>query len=226
MPEDVSNGIFGQQDDSTRHAYQSGFVSSAKSPRDKFLHDNPEYGYGKGAMSADYDSRKSRLVDSIRERDFPHLRQREVSTTSNEACGLDQQGIVYLDHAGATLYSVTQLRGVMNELLGSLNGNPHSQVGVPCECTKNTDREYSLSPRPDLMTCGTLSETETSQFGGIIIVGCSMFLYKGYTLDVRWCDRQLRFHSRNCAASPKLSSCVNLLDLLHCNGEPLQNPKM
>ncbi|URE41451.1 hypothetical protein MUK42_33043 [Musa troglodytarum] len=37
------------------------------------------------------------------------------------------QGLVYLDHAGATLYSEAQIEAVAKDLTSSVYGNPHSQ---------------------------------------------------------------------------------------------------
>lgn len=66
--------------------------------------------------------RKKLLVDNIRERDFPHLLQRERQQGDG--------GLVYLDHAGATLYGASQLRDVTESLLKTVHGNPHSQVSM------------------------------------------------------------------------------------------------
>ncbi|KAG7386443.1 hypothetical protein PHYPSEUDO_000272 [Phytophthora pseudosyringae] len=61
------------------------------------------YGYG---------GRASLRVDEMRAEEFPHL-----------------HGSVYLDHAGATMYSKTQLDAAFQELQGGLFANPHSATG-------------------------------------------------------------------------------------------------
>lgn len=43
----------------------------------------------------------------------------------------------YLDHAGATLYSDTQMKNIANELCQSLYANPHS-IGTAANVTKET----------------------------------------------------------------------------------------
>lgn len=74
-------------------------------------------------------SEQRRLVDSIREHDFPHLLQQHGSTRRGSlAIGSGRRGLVYLDHAGATLYSASQVREATEGLLGAVHGNPHSQV--------------------------------------------------------------------------------------------------
>ena len=50
-----------------------------------------------------------RLTDCFVAEEFPHLR-----------------GQTYLDHAGAGLYSKSQIDGVREELMSRLAGNPHS----------------------------------------------------------------------------------------------------
>lgn len=108
----------------------------------KFVAKHPEYGYGY-ASNPDSSSHQQQhpmvpsrilapeqkhdetphggiqklVVDSIREKDFPHLLQQHGSS-----------GLVYLDHAGATLYGASQLREATESLLKTVHGNPHSQV--------------------------------------------------------------------------------------------------
>lgn len=51
-------------------------------------------------------------------------RQRQQQQQQQQTCDL-----VYLDHAGATLFGVSQLREAMEPLFaGTVHGNPHSQV--------------------------------------------------------------------------------------------------
>ncbi|KAG8653142.1 molybdenum cofactor sulfurase isoform X2 [Manihot esculenta] len=65
----------------------------------EFGHD---YGYPNGPKS----------IDEIRATEFKRL---------------DQSGLVYLDHAGATLYSELQLEAIFKDLNSRVYGNPHSQ---------------------------------------------------------------------------------------------------
>ena len=51
----------------------------------------------------------SRLTESFLDEEFPHL-----------------EGRTYLDHAGAGLYSKSQIDGVRDQLMSRLAGNPHS----------------------------------------------------------------------------------------------------
>ncbi|KAE9360963.1 Molybdenum cofactor sulfurase [Phytophthora fragariae] len=62
------------------------------------------YGYGRG--------QEALRIDEMRASEFPHMR-----------------GSVYLDHAGATMYSKTQLDAAFHELQGGLFPNPHSAIG-------------------------------------------------------------------------------------------------
>ncbi|CAM9811333.1 unnamed protein product, partial [Phaeothamnion confervicola] len=48
-------------------------------------------------------------------------------------------GLVYLDHAGATLYGASQLRDAMSSLLTHVHGNPHSQGPVSSVTAARTD---------------------------------------------------------------------------------------
>ncbi|GMF25310.1 unnamed protein product [Phytophthora lilii] len=62
------------------------------------------YGYGRGQAAL--------RIDEMRANDFPQMR-----------------GSVYLDHAGATMYSKTQLDAAFQELQSGLFTNPHSAAG-------------------------------------------------------------------------------------------------
>ncbi|QCD85590.1 molybdenum cofactor sulfurase isoform X3 [Vigna unguiculata] len=71
--------------------------------KEEFLRDFGEhYGYPKGPKS----------IDQIRATEFKRLQF---------------QDLVYLDHAGATLYSDLQMESVFNDLTSNVYGNPHSQ---------------------------------------------------------------------------------------------------
>ncbi|KAL4161092.1 hypothetical protein PRNP1_001648 [Phytophthora ramorum] len=61
------------------------------------------YGYGGGTTLR---------IDDMRSTEFPHM-----------------EGSVYLDHAGATMYSKTQLDAAFQELNAGLFTNPHSAIG-------------------------------------------------------------------------------------------------
>lgn len=128
--------------------------SEVTSAYDRFLAENPQYGYGscQGSRSAEVGSgRQGRLIDQIREEEFPLLRH-PFSTT----------GAVYLDHAGATLYGKTQLRNAIEPLSQAVHGNPHSQARVGLGA-----REYTLlwaaqpilTPCPDALSGGSIRTT-------------------------------------------------------------------
>lgn len=69
--------------------------------KDEFLKEfGDDYGYPNGPKS----------VDEIRATEFKRL-----------------EGLVYLDHAGATLYSESQMEAVFKDLTSNVYGNPHSQ---------------------------------------------------------------------------------------------------
>ncbi|CAJ1978203.1 unnamed protein product, partial [Sphenostylis stenocarpa] len=71
--------------------------------KEEFLRDFGEhYGYPNGPKS----------IDQIRATEFKRLQF---------------QDLVYLDHAGATLYSDLQMESVFNDLTNNVYGNPHSQ---------------------------------------------------------------------------------------------------
>ncbi|KAF5730824.1 molybdenum cofactor sulfurase [Tripterygium wilfordii] len=70
--------------------------------KEEFLKEYGEdYGYPNGPKS----------IDEIRATEFKRL----------------QNGTVYLDHAGATLYSELQMEAILKDLTSSVYGNPHSQ---------------------------------------------------------------------------------------------------
>lgn len=104
-----------------------------------FVRSNPEYGYRSAVEFTDAGDGLPRLpIDSIRERDFPSLLQPATDATATTPTRRRRQqhqqqqqqvDLVYLDHAGATLFGVSQLREAMEPLLaGAVHGNPHSQV--------------------------------------------------------------------------------------------------
>lgn len=122
-----------------------------------FLERNPSYGYGDGdgenglsggdaplssavaaaeaaaaAMSATSGATSfRRRIDSIREHEFSRLLHPMTASTPRKKVNGSRTdaGLVYLDHAGATLYGESQLRQAMEPLLAAVHGNPHSQVG-------------------------------------------------------------------------------------------------
>ncbi|TXG71213.1 hypothetical protein EZV62_006148 [Acer yangbiense] len=72
------------------------------SDKEEFLKEfGADYGYPDGPKS----------VDEIRATEFKRL----------------ENGTVYLDHAGATLYSELQMEAVFRDLTANVYGNPHSQ---------------------------------------------------------------------------------------------------
>uniref|UniRef100_K3WYH6 Molybdenum cofactor sulfurase n=1 Tax=Globisporangium ultimum (strain ATCC 200006 / CBS 805.95 / DAOM BR144) TaxID=431595 RepID=K3WYH6_GLOUD len=78
---------------------------AACSSKGAFLRAFPQYGYGKD----DAHKEKQLAIDRMRAQEFAHM-----------------EGSVYLDHAGATMYSSVQLQRVFAELSTGLYGNPHS----------------------------------------------------------------------------------------------------
>ena len=104
-----------------------------------FVRTNPAYGYTSAAGAAASVGQGRLKIDSIRQLDFPSLLQplvgaAEVSPAQQDRQQQQQQqqqrkDLVYLDHAGATLFGASQLREAMEPLLaGAVHGNPHSQV--------------------------------------------------------------------------------------------------
>lgn len=108
-----------------------------------FVRNNPVYGYTSVADAATSAGQDQLKIDRIREVDFPTLLQPLVGAAEPSAAREEQQqeqhryqqhqqqprGLVYLDHAGATLFGASQLRQSMEPLLaGTVHGNPHSQV--------------------------------------------------------------------------------------------------
>eukprot|EP00898_Chlorokybus_atmophyticus_P006297 jgi/Chlat1/6669/Chrsp49S06159 len=88
------------------NATSSKTISSAASAaaaerKQRFLQEAGK-SYGYGSVVGDFDEWHAR--------EFPQLK-----------------GVTYLDHAGATLYSATQLHAVHDELASNVLGNPHSQ---------------------------------------------------------------------------------------------------
>ncbi|CAM9709832.1 unnamed protein product, partial [Choristocarpus tenellus] len=94
--------------------------------KNNFLKVNPEYGYGyrygKSCYWKSDGSNDHPCIDDIRDTDFPHL-----LTGSRKGIQGKGKGLVYLDHAGATLFGASQLHEVSAGLLGAVHGNPHSQ---------------------------------------------------------------------------------------------------
>lgn len=74
-----------------------------------------DYGYPNGPKS----------IDEIRATEFNRL---------------DQKGIVYLDHAGATLYSELQMEEIFKDFNSNIYANPHSQ-SVSSSATSDIIRE-------------------------------------------------------------------------------------
>ncbi|CAN0286335.1 unnamed protein product, partial [Ectocarpus sp. 12 AP-2014] len=107
-----------------------------------FVRSNPEYGYRSAVEgTAAADGLRRVPIDSIRERDFPRLLQPVIDATVTTSTSRRRQqhhqqqqqqvDLVYLDHAGATLFGVSQLREATEPLLaGAVHGNPHSQGPV------------------------------------------------------------------------------------------------
>eukprot|EP01018_Ginkgo_biloba_P031481 Gb_30425 [translate_table: standard] len=80
---------------------QSGGQTRMNSDKSEFLKVFGEhYGYPGGSKS----------IDVFRDTEFKRL-----------------NGLLYLDHAGATLYSESQMQAIMNDLTTNIYGNPHSQ---------------------------------------------------------------------------------------------------
>ncbi|GKV37029.1 hypothetical protein SLEP1_g45101 [Rubroshorea leprosula] len=68
--------------------------------KEEFLNEfGEDYGYPNGPKS----------IDEIRATEFKRL---------------DENGTVYLDHAGATLYSELQMEAIFKDLTGCVYGNP------------------------------------------------------------------------------------------------------
>ncbi|VFQ58733.1 unnamed protein product [Cuscuta campestris] len=86
----------------------------------------------------DYGYRNSsRNIDQIRAMEFKRL-----------------EGVVYLDHAGATLHSESQLEAVLKELNSTVYGNPHSQSSCSMssnDCVQKARQQvlefFNASPR-------------------------------------------------------------------------------
>lgn len=127
-----------------------------------FVGNNPGYGYphhgtadAEGATAAavsapDASGQRRLAIDGIRERDFPSLLQplagaeealppRQNQQQQQEQGQQEQRqqrpnsNLVYLDHAGATLFGASQLKqAVEPALAGAVHGNPHSQVRFSC----------------------------------------------------------------------------------------------
>ncbi|ETI55136.1 hypothetical protein F443_02161 [Phytophthora nicotianae P1569] len=89
---------------SAQTAGETKTTASMNASKAAFVADNDgAYGYGGGATLR---------IDEMRKNEFRHM-----------------QGSVYLDHAGATIYSQTQLDATFQELQGGLFTNPHSAIG-------------------------------------------------------------------------------------------------
>lgn len=122
----------------TGEAAPLGSVRTPMAEKKTFVRNNPAYGYTSAGAAASADQIGLK-IDCIRELDFPSLLQplpgiAEVSSARQGQQEQQQQQqqprhIVYLDHAGATLFGASQLREAMEPLLtGAVHGNPHSQV--------------------------------------------------------------------------------------------------
>lgn len=115
-----------------------------------FVRNNPAYGYTSAAGAAASAGQGRLEIDRIREVDFPGLLQSlvgaaEIPSTQQEQQQQQQQqpgDLVYLDHAGATLFGTSQLREAMEPLLaGAVHGNPHSQVQTFSKGENMRDKE-------------------------------------------------------------------------------------
>lgn len=73
--------------------------------KEEFLKEfGEDYGYPNGPKS----------IDQIRATEFKRL----------------ENGTVYLDHAGATLYSELQMEAIFRDFTTNVYGNPHSQSDI------------------------------------------------------------------------------------------------
>ncbi|CAN0049857.1 unnamed protein product, partial [Discosporangium mesarthrocarpum] len=99
-----------------------GSMPDPRESKEKFVKSNPSYGYGQSRRACRFHCR----IDDIREVDFPHLYS--SSTATHPDGNKEGRGLIYLDHAGATLFGESQLREATGTLLASVHGNPHSQA--------------------------------------------------------------------------------------------------
>jgi hypothetical protein len=113
-----------------------------KTSKDAFCAANSCYGYGRVVTSTQRDgANQSKLppslaIDQIRPDEFPQL----ISTSRCEQSDFDESksnnseknagDVVYLDHAGATLYAQSQLNCVFDVMKNNLFGNPHTQGAI------------------------------------------------------------------------------------------------
>ena len=74
-------------------------------------------------------------------------------------------GVTYLDHAGTTVYSASQLEGHMEELKSTLYGNPHSQNA----------RSLATSEAVDFVREQILNHfgTDSSHYDVVFTSGCT-----------------------------------------------------
>ncbi|WVZ03491.1 hypothetical protein V8G54_024297 [Vigna mungo] len=96
--------------------------------KEEFLRDFGEhYGYPNGPKS----------IDQIRANEFKRLQF---------------QDLVYLDHAGATLYSDLQMESVFSDLTNNVYGNPHSQSdssSATLDIVKNARLQWTMLGHPN-----------------------------------------------------------------------------
>ena len=94
---------------------------------------NPNYGYGETSNSL--------VIDRVRDEEFPQLIS-SVKTNARQELENGKEAaadVVYLDHAGATLYAKSQLDAVFDMMKSNVFGNPHTQGAISQQTQEHVD---------------------------------------------------------------------------------------
>jgi hypothetical protein len=131
----------------------------------KFRAANPAYGYGL-VRSPTGKENEALVIDKVRHEEFAQLigsqgysHQRPIDDprkvaqrASHHDEGSESGGdVVYLDHAGATLYAKSQLDAAFSMMKANVFGNPHTQ-GTVSQAT----RKFASTNRTRAASCVVL----------------------------------------------------------------------
>lgn len=131
------------------------------------------------------------------------------------------EGIVYLDHAGATLYSETQMEAVAKDLTSNVYGNPHSQsdTSIATSDIISASRQqvldyFNASPK-DYKCIFTSGATAALKLVGEGFPWSRESCYM-YTMENHNSVLGIREYALDQGAT---ALAIDIEDVLHCSGE-------
>ena len=113
--------------------------------KEAFCTANAKYGYGRSAVTSDDGvpgPKFALVIDKLRAEEFPSLIGGHKIDVDQPEVEEGPADIVYLDHAGCTLYARSQLKSVFQDMQRNVFGNPHTQ-GMISQATGESIRNVS-----------------------------------------------------------------------------------